>query len=305
MNKMYFIVTGGAGFIGSNLVERLTTSAHTVHIVDNLMSGDIRNLAATYDKVTFSPKFEGKCLEKCDGIYHLGFPSSSPMYRKDPKLVASALHDTIEVFEYASTKRIPVVYASTSSIYNGNPTPWNESMPVNVTDYYTETRYYVERLAELYNKLKDLSSYGLRLFSVYGENEKYKGQYANLVSQFIWDMVADKRPLIYFDGEQKRDFIHQSDVVAAFIKAMELLLPQNSICDVVNVGTGRSYSLNELVKMINKELGKDIKPIYENPNVKNYVQDTLADTTKMHKLLGKHKVDLRTGLEKVINAVRK
>jgi UDP-glucose 4-epimerase len=302
---MNYIVTGGAGFIGSNLVEQLITNGNTVHIIDNLTSGDIRNLTTTYSKVTFSPKFEEKTPEKCDGIYHLGFPSSSPMYKKDPKLVASALHDTIQVFEYASTKKIPVVYASTSSLYNGNPTPWSETLTVKITDYYTETRYYVERLAELYHNLKNLNTFGLRLFSVYGENEKYKGQYANLVSQFIWDMVADKSPLIYFDGEQKRDFIHQSDVVNAFIKAMELLDPKKSICDVVNVGTGKNYSLNELVKMINKGIGSQLKPTYENPNLKNYVQDTLADTTKMHKLIGKHKIDLPKGLEKVIQATKK
>lgn len=302
---MNYIVTGGAGFIGSNLVERLITGGHTVHIIDNLTSGDIRNLTNTYSKATFSPKFSEKNPEKCDGVYHLGFPSSSPMYKRDPQLVAAALHDTIEVFEYASAKKIPVVYASTSSLYNGNLTPWSETLPVKVTDYYTETRYYVERLADLYHNLKNLNTYGLRLFSVYGENEKYKGQYANLVSQFIWDMVTDKRPLIYFDGEQRRDFIHQSDVVAAFIKAMGLLELKESVCDVVNVGTGRSCSLNELVEMINKELGTDLQPKYENPNLKNYVQDTLADTTKMHRLIGEHRVDLHEGLVKVIKATKK
>jgi UDP-glucose 4-epimerase len=301
---MNYIVTGGAGFIGSHLVERLVSGGSEVHVVDNLLSGNIRNLEHVIEKVAFSPTFKAVGAERCDGVYHLGFPSSSPMYKKEPQLVATAVRDTIDVFEYSSAKRIPLVYASTSSIYNGNPTPWDESLPVKVTDYYTETRFYVERLAQLYKNVKGLDSLGLRLFSVYGENEKYKGEYANLVSQFIWDMVADKRPLIYFDGEQRRDFIHQSDVVNGFMQAMKILQSGSGVCDVVNVGTGKGYSLNELVQMINKLLGKNIEPRYENRDIKNYVQDTLANTSKMHKVLGKHKVELSEGLQRVIKATK-
>ena len=300
---MNYIVTGGAGFIGSHLVEQLVSGGSDVHVVDNLMSGNIRNLVKVIDKVTFSPTFKSG-MESCDGVFQLGFPSSSPMYKKDPQLLTSALHDTIEVFEYASAKKVPIVYASTSSIYNGNPTPWEESLPVKVTDYYSETRFFVERLAQLYRNLRGLDTMGLRLFSVYGENEKYKGEFANLVSQFIWDMVADRQPLIYFDGEQRRDFTYQSDVVACFMRAMKLLESGGGVSDVVNVGTGVDYSLNELVQMINKILGKSIEPRYENRDIKNYVQNTLANTSKMHRLLGKHKVELNEGLKRVIKATQ-
>jgi UDP-glucose 4-epimerase len=148
--------------------------------------------------------------------------------------------------------------------------------------------------------LKLVNSIGLRLFSVYGENERYKGRYANLVSQFIWAMMRGDRPEIYFDGKQRRDFVYQSDVVDCFIKAMKIA-QGNPICEIVNVGTGRNYSLNELVNEINKALGKKIDPVYRDVDIPNYVQDTFADTTKMGKMFGSHKVELSEGITRIIS----
>jgi len=295
---MKYVVTGGAGFIGSHLVERLVKDNHRVQVVDNLSSGNIRNLAKVLQEVDYAPSLES--LSGFDGIYHLGFPSSSPMYRQDPSLVADVTRDMIKLLEYSAKEDTPVVYAATSSIYNGNPTPWTEGLPIHVTDYYTEARYAAERLARLYHNLKLVNSIGLRLFSVYGENEHYKGRYANLVSQFIWAMTRGERPEIYFDGKQRRDFTYQSDVVDCFVKAMKIA-SEVPVCEVVNVGTGRNYSLNELVAMINEAIGEKIEPVYRDVDIPNYVQDTLADTTKMAEMLGSHKVELREGIKRVIS----
>ena len=296
---MRYVVTGGAGFIGSHLVERLVRDNHRVQVVDNLSSGNIRNLAKVIQEVDFAPTIDdaGPGL---DGVYHLGFPSSSPMYRQNPGLVADVARDMIRLLEYSVKENIPMVYASTSSIYNGNPIPWVEDLPIHVTDYYTEARYAAERLARLYHNLKLVSSVGLRLFSVYGENERYKGRYANLVSQFIWAMARGERPEIYFDGEQRRDFTYQSDVVDCFVKAMGIA-QETPVCEVVNVGTGVNYSLNELVAIIDEVIGKKIEPVYRDVDIPNYVQDTLADTTKMRRMLGSHKVELREGITRIIS----
>jgi UDP-glucose 4-epimerase len=300
---MKYVVTGGAGFIGSHLVERLVQDNHKVQVVDNLSSGNIKNLANVLKEIDFSPGLES--LSGFDGIYHLGFPSSSPMYRQNPSLVADVTRDMIKLLEYSAKEDTPIVYAATSSIYNGNPTPWMEDLPIHVTDYYTEARYAAERLARLYHNLKLVNSIGLRLFSVYGENELYKGRYANLISQFIWAMMRNERPEIYFDGKQRRDFTYQSDVVDCFIKAMKIA-QKVPVCEVVNVGTGRNYSLNELVTIINEALGKKIEPVYRDVDIPNYVQDTLADTTKMAKMLGNHKVELKEGIKRIIRTnVRK
>jgi UDP-glucose 4-epimerase len=296
---MKYLVTGGAGFIGSHLVERLVQNDHEVKVIDNLTSGNIRNLTPVIDKIAYAPSLEALTDSDFDGVFHLGFPSSSPMYRQTPGLVAEVTRDMINILEYSAKEDTPIIYATTSSIYNGNPTPWREDQPIHVTDYYTEARYAAERLARLYHNLKAVKSIGLRLFSVYGENERYKGKYANLVSQFIWSMMRDERPEIYFDGEQRRDFIYQSDVVDCFLKAMKTA-SENPVCETVNVGTGRNHSLNELVGEINKALDKNIEPTYRNVDIPNYVQDTLADTNKMRRMLGSHKVELSEGIRRII-----
>ena len=298
---MKYIVTGGAGFIGSHLVERLMQNKHKVQVIDNMISGNIKNIASLLQKIDYTPSLETLSESSFDGIFHLGFPSSSPMYRQNPSLVADVSRDMIKILEYSAKEDIPIIYATTSSVYNGNPTPWREDLPIHVTDYYTEARYAAERLARLYHNLKDVNSIGLRLFSVYGENERYKGQYANLVSQFIWAMMKDERPEIYFDGEQRRDFIYQSDVVDCFIMAMKIA-SQKPVCDIINVGTGKSYSLNELVQKINTALDKNIEPIYKSPEIRNYIRDTRADTEKMKKIIGGSKVDFSEGITRVISS---
>jgi UDP-glucose 4-epimerase len=149
-------------------------------------------------------------------------------------------------------------------------------------DFYTEARYAMERLAMLYYQLYGVESIGLRFFSVYGPKEECKKNYANLVSQFIWAMNKNEQPVIFGDGSQKRDFIYVRDVVHACLLSMT----SKTECDVFNVGTGRCYTLNELVDLLNRLLNISIEPKYvENP-IKNYVQNTLADTTKANEELG-------------------
>jgi len=171
-------------------------------------------------------------------------------------------------------------------------------MRIIPSDFYTEGRYAMERIAEVYNKLYGLKCIVLRLFSVYGPREEYKGKYANLVSQFLWSINKDEQPIIFGDGTQTRDFIWVKDVVKAYLLAME----KDIDFDVFNVGTGKNYSLNEVVEIINKTLGKNVKPKYvENP-IKNYVFHTLADTTKAENVLKfKAKVSLEDGIKILAN----
>ncbi|MCD6403110.1 MAG: NAD-dependent epimerase/dehydratase family protein [Candidatus Aenigmarchaeota archaeon] len=294
---MKFVVTGGAGFIGSHVVEELVKDGHEVIVIDNLHTGNVDNLKEfDVEIIEGSSKEIVKIDEPVDGVFHLGIFSSSPMYKKDRSLIYKAIEDFIHVMEFVKERGIKLVFASSSSVYNGNPVPWKEDMKIIPMDFYTEARYAMERIAEVYNKLYGTQVIALRLFSVYGTREEYKKQYANLVSQFLWAMLKDEQPVIFGDGSQTRDFIFVKDVVKAFSLAMD----SDVEFGVFNVGTGKNYSLNQLIEILNRILGKNIKAKYvENP-IKNYVWHTLADTTKAKEVLGfKAEVDLEEGIKKI------
>ncbi|MEM2805317.1 MAG: NAD-dependent epimerase/dehydratase family protein [Candidatus Bathyarchaeia archaeon] len=295
---MDFLVTGGCGFIGSNLVEKLVREGYKVTVFDNLTTGSLKNIEGL-DVTFFKEPYEKIpiLLGEVNVIFHLGMPSSSPMYKREPWLVGQTINDAIFLLEYARKSRCKIVYASTSSLYNGNSLPYREDMPIYVTDYYTECRYAIERLAMLYNRLYGVKSVGLRLFSVYGPKEEHKGEYANIVSQFLWMMKKGEAPVIYGDGEQTRDFIHVEDVVEAFMLAAE----KQFECEIFNVGTGVAHSFNDVVNLLNKHLGKNVKPTYKPNPIKNYVYHTWADTSKAEKILGfKAKIPLETGIKNLV-----
>ena len=298
---MKIIVTGGAGFIGSNLVEELVRSGEDVVVVDNFTTGTMDNLKAVRKSVKVvrvpSQKIMMLKMPKVKTIFHLGIPSSSPMYRDNPLLVGEAISGFMNVFELAKKNRCKVVYASTSSMYRGCPTPHREDAFSEPFDYYTEARVAMERLARVYYGLHGVSSVGMRFFSVYGPHERAKGTFANNVSQFLWDMIENKAPEIFGDGEQTRDFVNAKDVVKACIKAAESRLG----CEVVNVGTGRETSFNQVIELLNKSLGKSIKPVYSPNPIKNYVDHTLADLTRVKRLLGyKPSISLEEGIEQLV-----
>ena len=292
------VVTGGCGFIGSNLVERLVKDGCSVVVFDNLHTGSLKNIEGLNVEFFNEPYSRlAEIVPEAEVVFHLGIPSSSPMYKENPKLVGEAINDAIEIFEYAKKSGCKVVYASSSSIYNGNPVPFREDMPIYVTDFYTECRYAIERMARLYNILFGVKSVGLRFFSIYGPKEEFKGHYANIVSQFLWSMQRDEPPVIFGDGTQTRDFTHVYDVVDALLLAWK----KDFECEIFNVGTGVAHSFNEIVEILNKLLGKKIKPVYKPNPIKNYVYHTLADTTKAEGILGfKAKISLEEGLRSLI-----
>lgn len=282
---MRILVTGGAGFIGSNLVEELVKE-HSVIVVDNLHTGSFDNLKDVRDQITI---INDSCnnlfkltLPDVDMIFHFGIPSSSPMYRKDPFLFGDAINGTINLFEYAKDNNVKkVVFASSSSLYNGIRPPHREDMNIRVTDYYTEARLSIERIAKLYNVLHGIKSAGLRFFSVYGPHEESKDTYANMITQFLWDMKKGKTPIIYGDGKQTRDFTYVKDVV----RACKLMIDTDFEYDIYNVGTGKSYSFNDVIDILNDGLDTNIKPMHIEMPIKNYVSHTLADIYKI-KCLG-------------------
>ena len=296
---MSILVTGGAGFIGSNLVEELLAAGEEVVVLDNMHTGSPTNLEGLKGslKLIRASCNELPGMELCpEKIYHLGIPSSSPMYKKNPYLVGEALNGFTAVFELARKSGARVVYASSSSLYNGLQPPHREDMTIRVADYYTEARLAMERMAELYKQLFGVSSAGMRFFSVYGPKETAKKQYANMVTQFLWEMQNGKVPVIFGDGSQTRDFTYVKDVVRALQLAMK-----SDYHGILNVGTGKAYTFNQTIEILNKNLGLDIKPQHvENP-IKNYVLHTLSDTTKAENVLGfKAKYSLEEGVKELL-----
>lgn len=299
---MEVLVTGGAGFIGSNLVERLVKDGHNVCVIDNLHTGNEDNLRNVNGKITFLKARAGELVQfnkKFDVIFHQGAYSSSPMYKTNPLFLAEVVEDFLHILEYARKNGTRIVYASSSSVYNGVKPPHREDAEIGVTDYYTEGRVVMERLAKLYNILYGVNSVGLRYFSVYGPHEESKKQYANLVTQFLWDAKKNAPLVVFGNGSQTRDFTYVDDIVEANIKAAY----SNVQLGVYNAGTGRNYPINQMIAMLGKALGKELQVQHIENKIKNYVSETLADTHKAEKELGfKATISLEEGINRLIKA---
>ncbi len=327
---MKVLVTGGLGFIGSNIAERLVSDGHEVSVLDNMHTGSESNIESARREITVQKRNSGDIAsigERFEAVLHQGVYSSSPMYKENPHLTATAIDEWISILEYARKTGCKIVFASSSSLYNGNNPPHREDMQIRVTDYYTEARYAMERLAKLYADLHGVSSVGLRYFSVYGPHERSKGKYANLITQFLWERKEEKRPLILGDGLQSRDFVYVDDVVEANMLALkweggngggheggagigsargesgraETGTAEAGTAEIFNVGTGKGTDLNSVVALLNSKLGTDIEPRYEPNRIKNYVSYTLADTHKAQVKLGfASSVGVEEGVERLI-----
>ena len=292
------LVTGGAGFIGSNLLMELVEDSK-LFVIDNLNTGNVLNIDPYMKKIQLQV-LDTEDIFQVDFvpqvIFHLGMYSSTPMYKENRNLVRKVVDGTIQVLEFAKRHNSRLVLASSSSIYNGHRVPQREDMVPMVTDFYTEARLYAERMTELYTRMFGLRAVCLRFFSVYGPGEKSKGRYANLVSQFMWDIQEGRSPVIYGDGEQTRDFVYVKDVVRALV-----LAARSEEDGVFNVGTGKSYSVNEMLEKLMQALGKRVDPVHVETPIGNYVMHTEADTTRAQKKLGfRAKYTLDEGIREIV-----
>lgn len=300
------LITGGAGFVGSNLAEALSQD---VRIIDNLFLGKKENLSDL--NVEFmkgdilNPDDVKKSLEDVETVFHLAANSSSPMFIKDcregMKVNTLGFLNLLELSRKMDVKRI--VYASTSTVYGNNKIPYREDMHVIPPNFYAASKLATENYASVYSKEYGLETVGLRFFSVYGPKEQQKKEFANLATQFIWDMLKGKKPVVYGDGKQTRDFVYVKDVVKALTLASDV---KGISGEVFNVGTGKAWKVNILIEILNEILGTDIKTKYvENP-VSGYLYDHQADTTKAENVLGfRAKYNLKDGLRESIDYYKK
>ena len=287
------LITGGAGFIGSNFAT-INQNKYEITCLDNFFLGDIKNLENANVKFVEGDACKIEDLEKCgnkfDAVIHLAGTSSAPMFMDEGfaegyRNSVESFVKTIEFARKSGAKKF--LYASTSSLYGNNPLPLLESDQLaDPLNHYSVTKKVYEDTSKCYHKVyPEMDIFGFRFMSVFGPNEESKGKYANIISQFLWDMVRDRKPVIYGDGEQFRDFTNVADIVQALTLAIET--PENFGNKVYNVGRGETMSLNQIVTTIQNVIGKKVKPIYiENPVKEGYIQGQHADISKIKTELG-------------------
>jgi UDP-glucose 4-epimerase len=296
---MQILITGGCGFIGSHLAARLKGAGHQITVLDNMSTGNPLNLAGEKG-ITI---VEGDCRdvaslvpERVGLILHLGIASTTTLYLKDRNLVSKEIQGAMAIYEKAIKDGAKVVIASSSSLYNLGNLPSRERDIIQVTDFYTECRYAIERMAKLYSDIYGMKAVVLRMFAVYGGiGEVYKKQYANMVTKLTWQILQGQNPRVYGDGRQTRDFTYISDVLNAWEKAIEY--NENGYV-VFNVGTGQQTDFIKLIKMIQKKAGTNLTIEHEDNPLPNFVHDTCADTDcARRKLKFKAEIDLAKGID--------
>ncbi len=300
MDGARVLVTGGAGFIGSNLANHLAADNEVIAL-DDCYLGTPDNLDPGVEFVEASV-LDDDLPTDVDIVFHLAALSSYKMHEEDPARGARVnVEGFVNTVDQARRDGCAhVVYATTSSIYGSRTRPSPEDMPVAANTAYEASKLGRERYGEYFHNHYGLTTCGLRFFSVYqgyGGAEEHKGEYANLIAQFADDIANGRRPEIWGDGSQTRDFTHVDDVVRAIQLAAD-----NDCQGIYNVGTGEQYSFDDLVSRLNEILGTDVDPTYAEGYVPDhvYVHDTMADASKLRAETGwEPEIDFEEGLRRV------
>ena len=300
MENQRVLVTGGGGFIGANLANKLAENNDVVALDDGYL-GTPENVSEDVEYVEQSV-LDDNLPTDVDVVFHLAALSSYAMHEDNPTHGARVnVEGFVNTVEQARDDGCDtVVYASTSSIYGSRTEPSPEDMDVTVNTGYEASKMARETYAEYFQNHYDLTLAGMRFFSVYqgyGGAEEHKGEYANVIAQFADDLAGGDAPKLYGDGEQTRDFTHVDDIVRGLVLAAE-----HELNGVYNLGTGEAYNFNTVVEMLNDELGTDIEPEYVgNPIPEDvYVHDTCADFSRMHEETGwEPEISFEEGIELV------
>jgi len=292
-----FVVTGGAGFIGNNIVRQLLKQNHTPIVIDNLYRGKIERISSLdveFHKVDIRDFDQlQNILKNSDGVFHeAALTDVQESFTKQQEYIDVNVKGTENIFRIAKEFGLKVVYASSSSVY-GNPKkiPITENSERNPINPYGKTKLDDEFLAEKYSK-DGVSIIGLRYFNVYGEGQT--GSYAGVITKFLNRLKEKKSPIIFGVGTQIRDFIFVEDVALANISAMN----SNVKNGFFNIGTGKTTSIQQLAKTMIEISGLKLEPQYEKA-LDGDVQSSQADTSLTESTLKwKYSMELKKGLSK-------
>ena len=305
---MRILVTGGAGFIGSNIVNQLIEDdkIEKVIVLDNLINGDLNNLNSS-EKIQFRrgdicdyDLVEDLC-EKIDVICHQAAWGSVPKSVEQPKdYMLNNVYGFSTIIEAAKKTGVKkIIYASSSSVYGDNDSEYKleDNIGKQLSPYGLSKRF-DEMLARNAHELYNINFYGLRYFNVFGENQKWDSEYSAVIPKFIKSILSGESPIIYGDGEQSRDFTYVKNVVDMNINLIKNIELKGS--HIFNVGMGNSTSVNEIFRIIKEKLNSEIEPIYKDKR-KGDIFNSLADINKSKEIGYNPKVNLIEGLEKTIN----
>ncbi|MCZ6655421.1 MAG: SDR family oxidoreductase [Planctomycetota bacterium] len=287
----HYLVTGGAGFIGSHIVRRLIADGHRVRVLDNLSTGNMDKLADVIDRVEFVEgdlRQEADCQAACAGVemvFHEAALPSVPRSVEDPQTFhANNIDGTFQLFlaaKEAGCRRI--IYAASSSAYGDQPAqPKRETMLPAPLSPYALNKLVGEYYARVFYESYGLETISLRYFNVFGPHQDPESQYAAAIPAFVSAILKGEQPLIYGDGKQTRDFTHIDNVVEANMLAA---VAKTTRGQVINVACGQSVTINQVINTINKLLGTDLKPRYTPPRAGD-VMHSLADVTLAREVIG-------------------
>jgi len=299
------VVTGGAGFIGSHLAERLVEQGYKIIILDDLSTGKIENIKELLNKESVEfvrgsvtdLRLLNRLFQDASYVFHLAAIPSVPRSVENPEASHEVnVNGTLNVLLAARENSvIKVVYASSSSVYGDTPTlPKREDMIPCPLSPYAVTKLTGEYYCQVFSKVYQLPTVCLRYFNVYGPRQDPNSQYAAVIPRFIQRVSEGNPPIIFGDGEQTRDFTFVKDAVEANILAAE-----SDASGLVNISRGESISINELAKLIIGAIGNNVKPIHQEPRPGD-IKHSLADIAKARACGYKPKYSLEAGLGETI-----
>jgi nucleoside-diphosphate-sugar epimerase len=301
---MRYLVTGGAGFIGSNTVDELVRRGHSVVVLDDLSAGKEENLADIRSKITFVKASVNdleavqKAIHQAEYVIHLAARTSVPRSVKDPlETNRINVEGTLNVLVAARDNKVKrLVFAASSSAYGETPTlPKAESMEPQPISPYGVTKYVGELYAAVFGRCYGLESVCLRYFNIFGPRQDPDSPYSGVLSRFACAFLAGEAPIVYGDGEQTRDFTFVENAVQANLLACEA---PGVAGQVFNIGTGARISLNHTLELLRGIAGKKLQAQCEPPR-EGDIRDSQADISKAREMLGyQPTVSFEQGLER-------